>query len=520
MKKSITRGEWSTLLLFLAIIFGAYIRFNPTILAGFAINDGGMFAVMIDDLRSNGYLLPAYTTYNQFDIPFAYPPLGFYFGAIVVDAFNSSVIQVVRWLPAFFASLSIPAFYLLAQRILKNKFQASLATVMFALVPRAFFWFVMGGGLTRSLGQVFLLLGLWAIVRLYEEGRRVDIFLAGLLGGMAGLSHPEAAVHIFISALLLWLMLSRKRKSFVQSVFLSVIVVVSTSPWWATVIYYHGLEPLLSAMQAGGNALAIFHLLFLAFAEEPYVSFVTVLAVIGIIHRLIHRDYLLPLWMAVPFLLAGRSAANLVIIPLAMLAAVGLGEVIFPALQASVKGDAGDVSEVSPMERNVTLYLILYLVFSAYQFGFQLSSASLSKNDMDAMFWIKKNTPNESNFLVLTGTTSVACDAVSEWFPAISERHNPYTIQGQEWTLGEQFGSFITKSVEVQACVYDDAACLDEKSALREIDYLYLKRRLSVNNCAPLDSSTDFRYFVEQIQLDGRFENVYENNGVLVLEVR
>ncbi|HSM71291.1 MAG TPA: hypothetical protein VK851_07090 [Anaerolineales bacterium] len=520
MKKSITRGEWSTLILFLAIIFGAFVRFNPTILAGFAINDGGMFSVMIDDLRNNGYLIPAFTSYNRFDIPYAYPPLGFYVGAITSDLFGMDALQVVRWLPAFFATLSIPAFYLLAQRLLKNKYQASLASLIFALMPRAFFWFIMGGGLTRSMGQFFMLLGLWAIVRLYAENRCADIFLAGLFSGLAILSHPEAAVHIFISASILWLMLARNRRSFMSSLLFGLIVLTVSLLWWATVIRYHGVEPLLSATQTAGNALAIFHLLFLVFAEEPYVTFITVLAVIGIFHRFVRRDYLLLLWMIVPFLLSGRSATNLVIVPFAMLAAVGLGEVLLPALQASVKGDSTPVAGISQVERNVTIYLILYLVFSAYQFGFQLSSASLLKSDLDAMRWVNENTPAESRFLVLTGTTSVACDAVSEWFPAIAERHSPYTIQGQEWSLSEKFKGFITQTVELQACVYDDITCLDEKSGLQGVDYVYLERRLSVNNCDLLDSGTEFRYFLEQMQTDDRFESVYENDGSMVFKVR
>ena len=39
MKKSISREEWSTLILFLAILFGTFIRFNPTILSEFAITN-------------------------------------------------------------------------------------------------------------------------------------------------------------------------------------------------------------------------------------------------------------------------------------------------------------------------------------------------------------------------------------------------------------------------------------------------------------------------------------------------
>jgi len=69
--KSIHRTEWADLVLMLAIFIGTFMRFNPTLLAGFAINDGGMFAVMVDDLKASNYVLPKFTTYNHLNIPFA-----------------------------------------------------------------------------------------------------------------------------------------------------------------------------------------------------------------------------------------------------------------------------------------------------------------------------------------------------------------------------------------------------------------------------------------------------------------
>jgi len=135
--KPIRRTEWADLIFIIAIFLGAFMRFNPTLLSGFAINDGGMFAVMVDDLKASHYLLPAFTTYNHLSIPFAYPPLGFYLGRIASDLFGWSASQTLRWVPAFFASLSVPAFYLLALRLLKNKYYAALSTLFFALMPRA-----------------------------------------------------------------------------------------------------------------------------------------------------------------------------------------------------------------------------------------------------------------------------------------------------------------------------------------------------------------------------------------------
>src|SRR5574341_539404 len=70
MQKSQT--GWANLLLFFSVLFGAVVRFAPTVMSGSPINDGGMFYVMIEGLKANHFLLPAFTSYNHLDIPFAY----------------------------------------------------------------------------------------------------------------------------------------------------------------------------------------------------------------------------------------------------------------------------------------------------------------------------------------------------------------------------------------------------------------------------------------------------------------
>jgi hypothetical protein len=512
--KPIRRTEWADLILIFSILLGAFLRFNPTLLAGFPINDGGMFAVMIDDLKASHYLLPAFTTYNHLNIPFAYPPLGFYLGRIASDIFGISAVQALRWVPSFFASLSIFAFYLLALQLFKNKYYAAVSTLFFAMMPRALSWFVMGGGLTRSPGQFFMLLALATIIRLYEENRHADIFWAGLFSGLAVLSHPEAAVHTAFSAVFLWLMLSRKRDTFISSVGVGIVVLVVTAPWWATVIHYHGVGPLLNAVATGQKALAIFHLVFFAFTEEPYATFLAVLGLVGIAHRLVRRDYLLPLWMALPFFVEGRSAPGPAAIPLAMLAAIGLIDVILPAIQ---KPSENDAEHVPAVERNVLIYLVLYLIFSTYQFGFRLSNAKLYPSDQQAMVWVKENTPADARFLVLTGTSSVSCDSVLEWFPALAGRQSIFTVQGREWTEGKNFNNYILSTYPVQKCLSsDDASCLDSAVSRDSYDYIYLSKALRANNCLPVDMPRTFPFFIENMRVDNNFEVAYETDGAIV----
>lgn len=534
--KPIRRTEWADLILILSVLLGAFMRFNPTLIAGFAINDGGMFAVMVDDLKASHYLLPAFTTYNHSNIHYAYPPLGFYLGRLAADLFGWNAIQVVRWVPAFFASLSVPAFYWLALRLFKNKYHAAVSTLFFALMPRALSWFVMGGGLTRSPGQFFMLLTLAIVIRLYEENRRSDIFWAGLFGGLAVMSHPEAAVHTFVSAIFLWIMLSRSRTGLLYSLGVAVIVLLVSAPWWVTVIHYHGVEPFLKGAATGQKVLAVFHLLFFVFTEEPYATVIAILGLIGIADRLSRRDYLLPLWMVIPFFVEGRSAAGPAAIPLAMLAAIGLIEVVLAAFAPPKRNQFPTELEKSrivteksngpivqpsdhvlPTERAVFLYLLLYLIFSTYQFGFQLSKATLYPPDGEAMNWVRTNTSEESRFLVLTGTTSVSCDSVLEWFPALTGRQSLYTVQGKEWIEGANFTAYVESTYPVQECLASgDAACLDNALSRSEYDFVYVSKILRVDNCRPLAYQRTFPYFLEHMRLDNGFEVVYESDGVII----
>jgi hypothetical protein len=72
--------------------------------------------------------------------------------------------------------------------------------------------------------------------------------------------------------------------------------------------------------------------------------------------------------------------------------------------------------------------------------------------DEEAMYWVRDNTPVGSRFLVLTGTTSVSCDSVTEWFPALTDRQSLFTVQGTEWTKRDDFGEFIQAENDLQMC--------------------------------------------------------------------
>ncbi|MBK8615871.1 MAG: glycosyltransferase family 39 protein [Anaerolineales bacterium] len=204
-KKKLNRGEWITLFLGTTFFFGAIARFFPGIQAGFPLNDGGMFLSMIRDLRDSQYVLPAVTSYNNLNIPYAYPPFGFYFTRLLSDVFSLSEIMLLRWIPPTVNSLSILAFYALSSLLLESRRRAAVAAIFYALTPGASAWFIMGGGVTRSLGSLFMLLSLWWVYRLFREGGKLALALSILFCSLTVLSHPEVGIHTAASCILLWL---------------------------------------------------------------------------------------------------------------------------------------------------------------------------------------------------------------------------------------------------------------------------------------------------------------------------
>jgi hypothetical protein len=307
-------------------------------------------------------------------------------------------------------------------------------------------------------------------------------------------------------------------------------VLIVSAPWWVTVLHYHGIDPLLKGAATGQKTLAIFHLLFFVFTEEPYATVIAVLGLIGIARCLLRRDYLLPLWLAIPFVVEGRSAAGPAAIPLAMLAAIGLVDVIFVGLdvfgarytgvQTPTSAETGTEAsdQVSPVERNIFIYVLLYLIFSAYQFGLGLSSATLYLPDQEAMIWVREHTPDSSRFLVLTGTSSVSCDSVLEWFPALTGRQSIFTVQGTEWTQGRNFNQYVTSTYAAQECLSSgEASCLDAAVDRSAYDFIYLSKILRVDNCSPLSPPKTFPAFLEHIQADHSLRTLYETAAVIIL---
>lgn len=453
----------------LAVFAGLLVRALPAIMSDFPLNDGGLFYAMTGDVQQAGYLLPNTSSYNGLDIPFAYPPLGFYLAGLTSDVVGISLVEVFRFLPLIAATLMIPVVYLLAREILSTHFQALLATWALAFLPRSFEWLVVGGGLTRSLGLLFALLMILEGVRFYKTTRRRHGLWMALFAGLTALSHPEAALFAAISMILMLLAYGRTRLAARDSLILAGVAAIVASPWWLTVISRHGLSPFVSGGQATLDPGAtVQYLATFTFTDEPYLTLLGVLGLVGFVHQLAMRRYLLPAWIVVVFALDPRGAATSAMVPLALLIAIAVDEVLLARLSDPVDRSTEGSSrwDVVVRDRFGRALLVTGLVFGilgAVKAPIEIGSPldALPAPNREAMAWIAANAPGSAEFLVITGSQWFL-DADAEWFPVLAGHRSLSTVQGYEWLGKTAWDQQERRNDALQSCAYETRDCLAE----------------------------------------------------------
>lgn len=472
-QKIISNKEWIFLLLSTAALFGFFVRFFPTVQAGFPPNDGGMFLSMIVDLTQSRYILPEFTSYNQLKIPFAYPPFGFYAARLLSDIFQFSELNIIRFLPPLVNSISILVFYFLSSELLKSKSLGALSSAFYALTPGAFGWFVMGGGLTRSFGSLFLLLTVLATYQLFQTSEKKYIGFGIVWGGLAVLSHPEAGIHTAATCILLWIFFGRTRYSLIHAVYLGIGVLFFTSTWWLTVFNYHGLAPFVSALHTGSYGTPFLFAIYKAIVGDELLPVLAGLRILGLGWAVWKGQYFLIAWFFLPYIVEPRSAPSVAFYPLTMLIALAFAEGI-PFLFSRLQKIEINIEELykNKLYNFALFFLLIYLFVDCSLYGFRLIGNSLKPAEMEAMMWIKENTSSDLKFIALTGNPSPEIDPFIEWFPALTERRNQSTIQGYEWLLGEQFFERYSDLAELQKC--DSVACVESWSESTELDYQYV----------------------------------------------
>ena len=453
------------------IALGCLIRAWHVLRSDFPLNDGGLFYAMVRDLQAAGYALPATTSYNGEGIAFGYSPLAFYVAAAFDALTPVSLEDVLRVLPLLATCLSIVAFVRLARSILGPGPALIPAVLAFAVVPRAYTWLIMGGGLTRSFGFLFAILAIHAAHRLYVGRRWRHAVLMGVFAGLVVLSHVGTAPFVASSIGLFFLFYGRHARGVLGSALGLAVAVAVVTPWFLTVTATHGVEPVLAAFRSGSNVFTDpgmrYHVkqLLARFAigstGEALFPVVYVLALAGAVAAVIRGRYLLPLWWVTILVFDARAGWTYATLPVAMLAGLGVGDALIPLLRGAVAGRGK-----SPRWHRIgalgalLAYTIAASVVDRVDFGGEARDRQpLTPAQRADMGWVARATPPSSRFLVVSGEPWFT-DRAAEWFPVLADRRSVATVQGSEWIPGA-FHDRIEAAEKLRGCGSGDDECLE-----------------------------------------------------------
>jgi hypothetical protein len=395
----------------------------------------------------------------------------------------------------------------------------------------SFQWVIMGGGLTRGLGFVCAILGLWQVHRLYTRPNLRTLVLTTALAAATVLSHPAMAWFLAYSSLVFFLAHGRTRAALRRSLVVAAGTIVLTAPWWLTVLSRHGLYPLAASGGSGWGAFAPLQLVTLSITNEPFFPLLGALAVVGAIGCLVERRVWLPAWLAVMVLLDARSPLASASVPLALLAGIGASEVLLPWLASGAGRQAGAAASV-PRAANPPRQA-LALVWGVGSFAAFLAVlgatidlngvlVGLSADQRAAMRWTAESTPPGARYLVVTGNLFPTRDRVSEWFPALSDRVSVTTIQGYEWAPGRAFAERAERYPAIQRCAYRDAACVTAwaQASGVEFEYLYLPKGNTGASTTPAVVEDCCWWLRVSAVQDPSYQVVYDGPGATIYRWR
>ncbi|HKT15579.1 MAG TPA: hypothetical protein VJR87_09250 [Allosphingosinicella sp.] len=406
----------------------------------FPINDGGLFYAFVKEVAATFPGLPDSVRFNAIDIPFAYPPLSFWMAALLTRL-GFDALAIVHVAPILMNMAYVLLFALVLHRSGRSLLFVAITLFFLCTMIRAFEWLVMGGGLSRGLGSLFLMATLLA-TGIPDRSRAAlpywRLVAAGIAVAGAILSHFEWGLNAAGCVILVCALGSPSLKDFVRSNLIAgVTALLLVAPWLLSIYAAHGLTPFLSAggSSSWGLGYTLVHLVTL-WGQ----SLANPLILLGLAIALRRRDYFWPLFLLLCILVTPRHAETPLTMPMAVFCAHAVNWLY-----------AWLCSRMREMLAGATVAAIaLILVVPHLDRNFLAHGnrvRSLSPSVLQAMNWVARTHPGES-FIVLTRSIWYY-NSSAEWFPVLANARSTNTLQGREWIPGA-YWSFYGKDVALK----------------------------------------------------------------------
>ena len=508
------------------ILIGVWMRLFHLALVDLSVpfGYGGLFAEFAEQIVERGYALPTRIDfYTDGGIPFAYPPLAFYFEAFLIDILSLPKFQVATMLPLVFAIAALPLFYMLTEELGLRLRTRLIALLSFSTFPPLLVQQIEAAGLAESLGTLAIVGLALALVRAYKQGTVSSYLIAGLALAASVLASPGSAYASTLTVVLFALVLIVSHTKHILWVtgrlttLLGTGLVVS-SPYWLTVIARHGsgvfLDPFIAEHASLLGSLYAVLLNFVHFevfqvsgskfntGTFPLLS--DSILLVGALWALFHRHIPLLVWFVIIFHIP-RESSWLIATPAALLIGFGASEVLIPLL-ANLSRKRFPRTQRLISNGIIAILLISYalLMPTLTVKALVRNHSGLSQASIAAMEWAKQNTPHDATFVVMSR------DQVLEWMPNLARRTVVNTPYGAEWEPEER-----TQAKRLNRALdgCSDIGCVSQEikrmTSYDEI-YLYLDNARLVNLTKESDVSTD------QVRLEVLFENSEATIGRLI----
>lgn len=422
-------------LLLLIVTISIGLRFYVPIAESFPINDGGLFLQMMRDILANNWILPAYTSYNQSQIPFAYPPLAFYLTAFVHLSTGIELIELVRVLPPFWCSLMLWPAWIVIKELNTSLSSKATALAVFGVSYPGFEWAIMGGGVTRALGFLLALTSIALLTQaLHWRSRRKGI-LSLMVAALAGLTHPQAWLFLVASSVPALLMKRNKIQIGTICIFLGLIC-LTLLPWLALELYLHGFATLEAALLSSythpENLFRTIDALVHGFFGLSLP--INLLFALGLVEILLTRTFAPLSWFILVSALPRFGAINQML-PIAVIAGFGATFLLRALHAQQIRHGMSFRFENSALLIVLVIALQLADSFVAVT---KLRSETMQPSERQALAWIARNTPVDAKFVIITERVGRR-DYLSEWFPTITGRESLLTFEGKEWLGQNEF---------------------------------------------------------------------------------
>jgi hypothetical protein len=434
----------SSIFLLIALLLGGAVRWKVIEGREFPLNDGGFWYVFANALISNDFTLPSTVYFNGGDLPTYYPPLAAYFIAALSKALSIDVLVLLLWIPFILSVLMILVFYYLACKLYPDVIHPRFAVIIFALYPDSYRWFLMGGGVSRSLGIIFMMGSIGLLLN--HDLNYKKIVLAGICIGLAILSHPVAGLLTIISiGILIFLSRIRVSTALITGSIASGLVL----PWLLLVVNRVGITPFISAFMTGKKSLLEPLDILTSLIVSPPFSILSAFFILGFaigVFRYKQYSILLLFSMAIfspLFLVSGHGS-----IPLTLICSEG-AVLIYLLLGSS------SITQQFQLQRVLPIIVVMFISF--YFINSLRSANAIGKQTMsNAQFREIQSLqlPKDSSSAVLILTNhEVIGDAVGEWLGSFTKYKSVITHQMGEWNgdrdkmlkIHDQLTNFIDK---------------------------------------------------------------------------